>query len=129
MGAPVETGIENFEEAILKLSFTDRAKLISWISDSLVEEVENVVPEPEAGALDEELPEEWPPTNVKFEDNPSGQPSWHDGIRQAKDLTEEERLKVLYEMSGAWKDTTPDDLAKQIISSRTVSTREFTFDD
>jgi len=31
MGAPVDTGLENFEEAILKLSVTDRIKLIYWI--------------------------------------------------------------------------------------------------
>lgn len=38
MGAPVDTGLENFEEAILKLSISDRAKLIGWISETMVEE-------------------------------------------------------------------------------------------
>lgn len=38
VGAPVDTGLENFEEVILKLSTSDRAKLIGWISEAMVEE-------------------------------------------------------------------------------------------
>ena len=38
MGIPIETGIENLEEVLLKLSVTDRVKLIQWISESVVAE-------------------------------------------------------------------------------------------
>ena len=40
MGAPVITGLENFEEVILKLPIADRTKLAHWILESVVEEVE-----------------------------------------------------------------------------------------
>lgn len=124
MGAPVDTGIENFEEVILGLSASDRAKLIGWISESLVEEAEAGPAEPAA-----EEGVEWPPKEVKFADNPSGKPSWYEGIPQAKDLTEEARKEVGHELFGAWKDSTPDDLAEQILSSRTLPTREINLND
>jgi len=69
------------------------------------------------------------PANMRVAENPSGKGAWYEGIPKAEDLTEEERLKVLDDVSGAWKDSTPDDLAEQIISSRTISTREINLDD
>jgi hypothetical protein len=132
MGAPVETGIENFEEVILSLSASDPAKLIGWISESLVEEIESEPPAQKIEPGTESTPEdnvEWPPANVKFADNPSGQASWHEGIPQAKYLTEEERKEIGHELFGAWKDSTPDDLAEQILSSRTLPTREINLND
>lgn len=42
--------------------------------------------------------------------------------------TQEERLALLDELSGAWEDT-PDDLAEQIMNARTVSDREINLDD
>jgi hypothetical protein len=44
-------------------------------------------------------------------------------------LSASERLLVLQELSGAWKDDTPDDLADRIINSRTISTRIIDLDD
>ena len=130
MGAPVITGLENFEEVILKLPIADRTKLAHWILESVVEEVE-----PSAKAADtEDFGEreiEWPPKNVRIADNPSGKTPWYEGIPQAKDLSEEERLKVLNELNGAWEDhpMSAEELIEEIYSSRTISTREINLDD
>ena len=128
MGAPVDTGLENFEEAILKLSVADRVKLIHWISETVVEEESQPTTIPSSSKV-EEPAAAWPPANMRVAENPSGKVAWYEGIPKAEDLTEEERLKVLDDLSGAWKDSTPDDLAEQIISSRTISTREINLDD
>ncbi|SEP78015.1 hypothetical protein [Neolewinella agarilytica] len=128
MGAPVDTGLENFEEAILKLSVADRIKLIHWISETMVTGEAETVTSPPATNTVEEPASAWPPANMRVAENPSGKEAWHAGIPRAEDLTEEERLEVLDELSGAWKDSTPDDLAEQIISSRTISTREINLD-
>jgi hypothetical protein len=42
MGAPVDTGIENFEEVILGLSKADRLKLIIWITESIINDIATV---------------------------------------------------------------------------------------
>ena len=71
MGAPVETGIENFEEVILSLSASDPAKLIGWISESLVEEIESEPPAQKIEPGTESTPEdnvEWPPANAREAD-------------------------------------------------------------
>ncbi|MEM6770422.1 MAG: hypothetical protein AAF597_07570, partial [Bacteroidota bacterium] len=71
----------------------------------------------------------WPPENVRFGDKVSDKEPWYGNTPMASDLTEEERIKVSKSLFGAWKDSTPDDLAEQIISSRTISTREINLDD
>lgn len=38
----------------------------------------------------------------------------------------DDKLKLLHELSGSWSDT-DDDLAEQILSSRTVSDRDISF--
>lgn len=53
----------------------------------------------------------------------------HDTGVSASSLTEAERLATLNRLWGAWKDSTPDDLAAQIISSRSISDREINLDD
>lgn len=50
------------------------------------------------------------------------------GATPAADLTESQRLEVLERLEGAWKDSTPDDLAAQIIEARTYG-REVDLDD
>ncbi|WP_420457867.1 hypothetical protein [Neolewinella sp.] len=47
----------------------------------------------------------------------------------AAELSEAERLEVMRRLEGAWKDSTPDDLAEQIINSRSLSGREINLDD
>ena len=131
MGAPVNTGIENFEEVILGLSKADRVKLLGWIAESLVEE-ENSPPPEEDGESDEASPKEdieWPPKNLRIAENPSGKTPWYEGIPSPKDLSEEERQEVGKQLFGAWKDTTPDDFADQIMAARTVSGREINLDE
>jgi len=126
MGAPVDTGLENFEEVILKLPVTDRTKLAHWILASVVSES----PEPELTA-DRKI--EWPPKKVRWADSEdiSGKKPWYDGIPQAKDLTKEERLKLLSEVEGSWADhpMTAEELIEDIYSARTTSTREINLDD
>lgn len=135
MGAPVDTGIENFEEAILKLSISDRARLIGWISETMVEEeipVSESEGEGEAGpALDAEI--EWPPKDLEVTRNTNltGESAWYDGIPTPADLTEEEWRAKVHEVAGSWKDhpMSAEELIEDIYSSRTISTREINIDD
>jgi len=132
MGAPVETGIENFEEVILALSPSDRAKLIGWISETLVEEVETTTKE--ADTSTEVLSEKdinWPPKDLRAADALSAKPQWHEGIPEPKDLTEKEWKAKVDEVAGSWADhpMSAEELIEDIYSSRTISTREINLDD
>lgn len=134
MGAPVETGIENFEEVILGLSKADRAKLVGWIAESLVEEEEpknDVVEVPV-----ESTPESnsvWPPKNLRIADSEklSGKKPWYADIPSPQDLTEEEWKAKVHEVAGSWSDhpMSAEELIEDIYSSRTISTREINLDD
>lgn len=130
MGVPVNTGLDNFEEVILKLSTVERTKLAHWLLESVVEEVEPAS-KPDGVGIVEEPAAAWPPKNVRFADNPSGKKPWYADIPMAKDLTEEERLKVVDEVAGSWKDhpMSAEELIEDIYSSRTISTREINLDD
>jgi len=133
MGAPVNTGIENFEEVILGLSKADRVKLLGWIAESLVEE-ENSPPPEEDGESDEASPKEdieWPPKNLRIAENPSGKTPWYEGIPSPKDLTEAEWKAKVHEVAGSWDDhsMSAEELIEDIYSSRTISTREINLDD
>lgn len=122
MGAPVDTGLENFEEAILKLSVADRVKLIHWISETVVDE------EPEVEA---EVDNNWPPRNLGVEENPSNKTPWYEGITPVGELTEGEWKVKVNEAAGAWADhpMTAEELIDDIYESRTISTREINLDD
>jgi hypothetical protein len=117
----------------LKLPIADRTKLAHWILETVVEEVEP----PKKDAVEvtaESTPESnsvWPPKNLRIADSEkiSGKKSWHAEIPRAKDLTEEERQEVAKQLFGAWKETTPDDFAEQIMSARTISEREINLDE
>lgn len=124
MGAPVDTGIENFEEVILGLSKADRVKLVGWIAESLVEEDLEV----EEVSIVEPTPV-WPPEGL--DDAADSLPSWHDGIPRPEDLTKEEWEKKVNEVAGSWADhpMTAEELIEDIYSSRTISTREINLDD
>lgn len=135
MGAPVETGIENFEEVILGLSKADRVKLLGWIAESLVEEenppsVLEIEPTQEDADLTTEDEIEWPHKNLRIGNNPSGKKSWYEDIPSPKDLTEEEWKAKVHEVAGSWNDhpMSAEELIEDIYSSRTISTREINLD-
>jgi len=131
MGAPVNTGIENFEEVILGLSKADRVKLLGWIAESLVEE-ENSPPAEEDGESDEASPKEdieWPPKNLPQVERLENEASWLSKINPpTPDLTDEEWKERVSSVAGLWSDL-PDDYGDDIVSSRTVSTREINLND
>ena len=125
-GAPVETGLENFEEAILKLSVADRVKLIHWISESVVENVELPEREEESTVKNttvaESASEVWPLADIRFAEDMSGKTPWYEGIPEPKDLTEEEWKAKVYEVSGSWADhpMSAEELIEDIYSSRAL---------
>jgi hypothetical protein len=125
MGAPVDTGIENFEEAILKLSISDRAKLIGWISETMVEEVhakESTAPQPEPAQA-------WPPDDLPISKDKSGKTPWYEAIDPPGDhLSDAEWEARVNAVAGLWSDL-PDNYGDDIVSSRTISTREINLDD
>lgn len=123
MGAPVDTGLENFEEAILKLSIADRARLIGWISETMVEE-EVSVTAAASPSLVEDPVVAWPPADVRMVENPSGKPSWYDKVEEpTADLSKEEWSKRVNAVAGLWSDM-PDDIAEEIRSARNDDPRE-----
>lgn len=123
MGVPVHTGLENFEEALRKLSTADRTKLAHWILETVVEEV--ALPEvPDESMLVEDPDPGWPPKNMKVVENPSGKKPWYGDFDPFRERTAEERSKAADEAWGAWAEWAPDDLAEQILAARTVSDRE-----
>ena len=122
MGAPVETGLENFEEAILKLSVADRVKLIHWISESVVEE--ETGPPPSELNPGEQKDIDWPPKEMRVAEDLSGKVPWYGDFDFEKKRTEEERKQAADEAWGAWADWAPEDLADQILSARTTGLRE-----
>lgn len=124
MGAPVDTGIENFEEAILKLSISDRARLIGWISETMVEEETAPTTASDSVGKVEEPPAAWPPPDLRIADNPSGKTPWYGDFDLDKARSPKERKQAADEAWGAWADWAPEDLAAQILAARTISTRE-----
>jgi|GEM_PF-4626355 hypothetical protein len=124
MGAPVETGIENFEEVILGLSREDRAKLADWISETLVEE--ESVP---ATVSNKEQDSVWPPENLRVAEDSSAITPWHEAIDPpGAHLSTEEWEARVDSVAGLWSDL-PDDYGDDIVTSRTISTREINLDD
>ncbi|MFK8164599.1 MAG: hypothetical protein AB8H12_19290 [Lewinella sp.] len=122
MGAPVETGIENFEEVILGLSKADRVKLLGWIAETLVEEGD---PVQEAKYI------EWPPKNLNISDSPvpSDETPWYMNIDPpGPHLSTAEWEARVNSVSGLWSDL-PDAYGDDIVSSRTISIREVNLDD
>lgn len=134
MGAPVDTGLENFEEAILKLPIAERTKLAHWILESVVEEAELPV---EVGKTEVETAPDsnsvWPPTDLKVADSErlSSKKPWYADIPRPQDLSEEEWKAKVHEVAGSWADhpMTAEELIEDIYSSRTISTREINLDD
>lgn len=122
MGAPVETGIENFEEVILALSPSDRAKLIGWISETLVEDT--ALPNDNIEPADKQTAANWPPTDVKFAEDLSGKTPWYGNFDPKRKRSKEERKQAADEAWGAWASWAPEDLADQILSDRTTDSRE-----
>ena len=100
MGLPIE---KDWMDTILKLSKDDKIELIALISKSM-------------------LPEQLAPDK-----NAENKP-WYAGARTVDELSKEEWLANLNELSGAWSDM-PDDIAEQIIGARTISAREINLDD
>lgn len=113
MGAPVDTGLENFEEAILKLSIVDRAKLIGWISETMVVE--------EGQNIGEVKPSDTEPTAKTGQDQVElGE------IRFPKARSPEERSVRLDRLNGSWAGSeSAEKLIETIYSSRTVDDREY----
>ena len=120
MGIPIETGIENLEEVLLKLSVTDRVKLIQWISESVVAEGEKddalkmgsvTGSFVEAGNDDLLLTQEEQNLLAELKSHP-----WEDRVDA---------------VIGLWKDhpMTAEELIEDIYTSRTISTREIKWDD
>ena len=52
---------------------------------------------------------------------------WYAGTHKVDELTHTEWLAKVHELAGAWSDM-PDDIAEQIINSRTTSAREINLD-
>lgn len=133
MGAPVNTGIENFEEVILKLPIAERTKLAHWILESVVEEEESPDSRTEAevdvAESKTERDIEWPPKDISLFEEPADKVSWLSKVNPpSADLSDEEWKKRVSAVAGLWSDL-PDDYGDDIVSSRTISTREITLDD
>ena len=103
MGIPIE---KHWLDTLLSLSTEDKLELISMINGS--------IPPPEATLVS--------PATIPLAKR-------YGNATPAAELSKEERLAILDELCGAWKDSTPDDLAEQIINGRTISTREINLDD
>lgn len=115
MGAPVNTGIENFEEAILRLSISDRARLIGWISETMVEEEEKITDAEKikpSGAL---------PAAAEVDEPPGlGE------IRFPKACSKRERAEQLDQLNGSWAGSeSAEELIEAIYSSRTTNDRAY----
>ncbi len=101
MGIPIE---KSWLDTILALSDEDKREFIALLNNSLSTREGSAAP---TSSL---------PT------------PWYAGTRTVDDLSETEWLAKVRELSGAWSDM-PDDIAAQIVNSRTISTREINLDD
>ena len=126
MGIPV---IADIEAAILELSHEDRIKVIAWIAETMLPEEENEPEENEPSGRVEEPAAAWPPPNMRIAKDESGKTPWYEGIDPpGTHLSDEEWKARVDSVAGLWSDL-PDDFGEDIVSSRTISTREINLDD
>ena len=131
MGIPIETGIENLEEVLLKLSVTDRVKLIQWISESVVAEGEDTataadVPGEQVDITKDDRIEASVDSDRYYPVVIGGQV-----IRFPQELSQEEWEAAVNKSAGSWADhpMSAEELIEDIYGSRTISTREIKWDD
>ena len=123
MGIPIENGIENLEEVLLKLSVTDRVKLIQWISESVVAEGQDA-----STAADVAVSQVDVDVNS---DTDYPVVTGEQVVRSPRDLSQEEWEAAVDKSAGSWADhpMSAEELIEDIYSSRTISTREINWDD
>jgi hypothetical protein len=121
MGAPVDTGIENFEEVILGLSKADRVKLLGWIAESLVEEAETSNQATPSSKTSEENDTFYEPLSKNE----------HLGeIRTPESRSDEERLSSVKALNNSRTDTrSAEEIIDEIYSARTIDEPKSFFND
>ena len=122
MGFPIKIKAVEVKAAILELTVSERAMLIAWIADSILEDNgDNKLGDPVDDDHHASIPETSKTVGTEVL-------TISDDALKASTLHENEKVAIAEKLFGAWKHDTADDLTDQVLNARTVSTREINFD-
>lgn len=112
-------------EELSKLSNEDKIKVIAWMADTMLPEEREV----SSGVVVEDPAADWLPAEMEVPDDNTSGPIWYEKVDSpGSHLTSEEWDSRVKAGAGLWSDL-PDDFGDDIVSSRTISTKEVNLDD